>query len=118
MRPLALALLLAAPAGSALAHAQLVKADPRVGSTVAAEPAQLWLRFNEVPRLNASGVQLTGPDGKPTVLGPLAKDAKDPRAFTAPLPRLGRGRYQVHWKVLSPDGHRTEGRFAFNVGGR
>jgi methionine-rich copper-binding protein CopC len=116
LRPLfcALALLAIAPA-QALAHAQLVKAEPKVGSTIEA-PARLWLRFNEVPRLPGSGMELTGPDGKLVSLGATAKDPSDPRAIAASLPaRLPAGRYHVQWKALSPDAHHTQGSFNFTV---
>jgi methionine-rich copper-binding protein CopC len=111
----ALALLLGLTAQTAQAHALLVKADPRVGSTVNGAPPRLWLKFTEVPRLNASGVQLTWPDGQARLLQPLAQDQADVRAVLAPLPRLGPGRYHVLWRVLSPDGHRTQGTFSFDV---
>jgi methionine-rich copper-binding protein CopC len=118
MRAIALpfALLAVAAAGAAEAHARLVKADPKVGSTVAASPARLWLRFNEVPRLPGTGVQVTGPGGAEVKLGPLAKDTADVRAIVAPVPeRLAPGRYNVRWKALSPDAHHTEGDFSFIV---
>ena len=110
------AFLLLAPAGEALAHARLVKANPAVGSTVSAPPTHLWLKFNEVIRPAASGVKLTGPDGQGTVLSPLTKDPKDPAAVSAPTPaNLGPGLYKVEWKALSPDGHHTQGAFGFTV---
>jgi methionine-rich copper-binding protein CopC len=107
---------LALTAGQALAHAQLVKADPKVGSTIAAAPARVWLQFDEVIRPAASGVQLVEPDGKAVVLTPLAHDPKNTRAVTAPLPpNLPAGRYLVRWRALSPDGHRTQGDFGFTI---
>lgn len=118
MRTLTLltAILLTAPAGAALAHARLVKADPAVGSTIHASPARLWLKFNEPIRPNASGVKLTGPSGQGLVLMPLTRDPHDPVAVTAPAPpALGPGRYQVQWRALSPDGHHTQGGFSFTI---
>ncbi len=110
------ATLLVLPAGAALAHARLIKADPAVGSTVAAPPARLWLKFNEPVRPAASGVKLTGPDGKGMVLTPLTRDPGDPAAVTAPAPpNLQAGRYKVEWRALSPDGHHTQGDFGFTV---
>ncbi len=103
-------------AGPALAHVQLERADPRVGSTVAAAPPRLWLRFNEVPRLTGTGVQLVAPQGAPVLLQPLTADPKDVRAVYAPLPAgLAPGRYQVRWRALSPDAHHTQGDFSFTV---
>jgi methionine-rich copper-binding protein CopC len=113
--PAALAVLMTA--GPAFAHAHLEKADPRVGSTVAAAPSRLWLRFSEIIRPHASGVQLVGPDGKATVLA-LSQDPQDKRAVIAPLPAgLAPGKYLVRWRALSPDGHRTEGDFSFSIKG-
>ena len=122
MRPmkttlLCLAVAMALPAGRALAHAQLEQASPRVGSTVATAPARLWLRFNEVPRLTGTGVQLVAPQRAPVLLQPLTADPKDVRAIYAPLPAgLVPGRYQVRWRALSPDAHHTQGDFSFTVG--
>jgi methionine-rich copper-binding protein CopC len=103
--------------GQACAHARLVRADPRVGASVPAAPQRLWLRFDQVIRLGgASGVELTGPDGRTVRLEPLARDPDDPRAVLAPLPAaLAPGRYHVSWRALSPDGHRTEGAYDFHV---
>ncbi len=113
---LPLALILSLMAGRAFAHAQLVKADPPVGSTLAAAPTRLWLRFNEVLRLAGSGVQLTRPDGPTVTLSPLRQDPKDVRAVIAPLPSdLPAGRYLVRWKALSPDAHHTQGSFSFTL---
>jgi len=103
-------------AGGAFAHAQLVQADPRVGSTVREAPVIISLRFNETPRLPGSAVMLIGPDGRKTLLGPLAHDPGDPMTLLAPTPRgLGPGAYKVRWGALSPDAHRTQGDFAFTV---
>jgi methionine-rich copper-binding protein CopC len=110
------AALLVFSAGRAMAHAQLVAAEPRVGSTVQQAPARLWLRFDQVIRLAESGVMLVEPDGGQVVLEPLSRDPKELRAVLAPLPpRLAAGRYEVRWRALSPDGHRTSGDFSFTV---
>jgi copper resistance protein C len=107
---------LALTGGQALAHAQLVKADPRVGSTVVGAPGQLRLRFNEVIRLPASGVELIEPGGRAVLLTPLKQDPKDLFAVIAPLPPgLPQGRYEVRWRALSPDAHHTQGDFSFTV---
>ncbi len=111
-----LGLILAAPGGEAFAHAQLVRAEPKVGAVITASPGRVWLRFNEVVRPPASGVQLVRPGLPPLLLQPLTADPKDPRAISAPLPAdLGPGRYQVRWRALSPDGHRTQGDYVFTV---
>jgi len=103
-------------AGCAFAHAQLVQADPRVGSTVREAPAIISLRFNEAPRLPGSAVMLIGPDGRKTLLEPLARAPGDPMTLLAPTPRdLRPGTYRVRWGALSSGAHRTQGDFAFTV---
>jgi methionine-rich copper-binding protein CopC len=102
--------------GRAFAHAQLVKAEPKVGSTVPTAPTRLLLRFDEVLRLKGSGVELVQPDGRTVVLSPLSQDPKDVRGVIAPLPAsLPPGRYQVRWRALSPDAHHTQGDFSFTI---
>jgi methionine-rich copper-binding protein CopC len=109
-------LLLLLPAAQALAHAQLVKADPAVGSTVAGGPTRIWLRFNEFIRVPPSAVRLTWPDGHKAVIKALAHDPKDKTAVIAPLQApLGPGRYGLEWRALSGDGHSTQGQFSFTV---
>jgi methionine-rich copper-binding protein CopC len=110
------ALIMILPAGAALAHARLVRSEPAVGTRIDHAPQRIWLRFSDVIRPGASGVMLTAPNGGKTLLAPLARDPRDPMGVFAPLPaRLGPGRYQVDWRALSPDGHRTHGQFAFTV---
>ncbi len=110
------AALLLLPAGEALAHARLVKADPAVGSVRAHPPSRIWLKFNDVIRPGASGVKLTWPDGHSAVLTPLSKDPRDPEAVTAPITgALQPGGYKIEWRALSPDGHRTQGDFGFTI---
>ena len=42
-------------------------------------------------------------------------DSKDKTLLEVSLPALPPGRYQVFWSVVARDGHRTEGRFPFQV---
>ena len=115
-RVAAVAALLTVPALPASAHVRLLASEPASGATVARAPRELVLHFNEVPRLAGTGVQLTGPDGRPTLLQPLRKDAKDVRQVVAPLPAaMGPGQYLVRWRALSPDAHRTQGQLSFRV---
>ncbi len=110
------ALVLILPAGGALAHARLVRSEPAAASSIDHAPQRIWLKFTDVIRPGASGVMLTAPNGGKTLLTPLSRDPSDPKGVFAPLPaRLGPGHYQVDWRALSPDGHRTHGQFAFTV---
>jgi methionine-rich copper-binding protein CopC len=108
-------LLLGLAAEPALAHARLIRATPRVGSTVRPSPAELTLRFSESIDLSASTVTVSGPRG-PAPTGPLTLDRGDGRVVHVPLPpALPPGAYRVDWGMTSVDTHHTEGDFRFRV---
>ncbi len=100
----------------ALAHAQLRQADPPVGGTVRASPAQVELTFSEAvePRFStiavedAGGVRIDKND--PHV---MQGDAKHLAVSLGVLPP---GTYKVVWHATSVDTHKTEGAFTFTVG--
>jgi hypothetical protein len=104
---------LATPAG---AHAMLETARPRVGSIIAAAPAELRLRFSErvVPAL--SRVQLLDPGGAAVSLGALFAQARDRHTLCAPVRgAMTIGVYHVRWRAVSADSHVTEGEFSFTL---
>ncbi|HEY1372531.1 MAG TPA: copper resistance CopC family protein [Candidatus Binatia bacterium] len=99
----------------AFPHAFPVRADPRVGSTVAAAPAKVTIWFDG---------EIEGAFSKIEVYDAAERrmDKNDPRVDASrtrlevdvsPLPA---GKYQVRWTALSVDTHVTEGRFTFTVG--
>jgi copper resistance protein C len=99
---------------SALGHAMLDHASPRVGNTVAAAPKEvmLWFTqklepaFSSVEVRNEQGVVMNA--GKATVVGGTQ--------LRVPVKTLPPGTYKVLWRVLSVDTHRTQGDFTFRVG--
>lgn len=113
---IALALVLAAVSGGqASAHARLIRATPRVGSTNPTPPAELSLFFSETIDLGRSRVSLRGPSGV-VATGPMVRDPSDGRIVHAPLrEKLTPGRYRVDWSVTSLDTHQTEGDYSFSV---
>jgi len=100
-------------ATAAFAHAQLEKATPGVGATVASA-SELKLEFSEAVEPKFTTVAVTGPSGalaaaKPTTAG----DGKLLVVkFAAPL---APGEYTVNWKAVSVDTHHTQGSFSFTV---
>ncbi|HXU99052.1 MAG TPA: copper resistance protein CopC [Caulobacteraceae bacterium] len=112
MTSLALALAFSPAAG---AHAFLQRAEPRVGSTLAAPPARIVLHFTEALEASLCAVTVTGPAGFGGAAG-AQPVAGDPRAL-AVVPRkpLPAGRYLVRWRVVSVDSHTTQGDFSFDV---
>jgi methionine-rich copper-binding protein CopC len=102
-------------AGQALAHARLITAAPKVGSTGPA-PKELTLNYSESLVPAECSVKVTGPGGAAVATGPLALDAKSKRVMHVPLTgKLAAGAYRVSWTMKTEDGHKTDGDFAFTV---
>src|SRR5262249_30815983 len=99
----------------ALAHAYLKSASPAVGSTVAAPPSEITLRFSEKVERAFSTIEVTGPGGARADAGDLHLDAAEPTGLHASLKGLGPGMYKVVWRVVSVDTHVTNGNFTFRV---
>ena len=99
---------------SAFAHAQLEKATPPVGGTVAS-PHEIELEFSEGVEPRFTGVTLTSgggsvPLGRPTV------EAGHQNVLIVPIAKaLSPGVYTVHWHAVSVDTHHTQGTFEFTV---
>jgi len=101
--------------GQALAHARLLHANPKVGSTVMVAPAELQLVFSEAIDPAASKVSVAGPAG-PVATGALSLDPRDRKTVHVPLVgRLAPGRYTVRWGMTSVDTHHTDGDFTFKI---
>ena len=116
MIPLALAGLLAAAAPAA-AHAMLERADPPVGSTVAASPAEIRLLFDHDLQPGASQIEVRNAAGEAAAAGPAEPDAANPRLLRLPLREsLPPGAYRVVWRAVSTDQHTTTSRFSFRIG--
>jgi copper resistance protein C len=110
---LALAFVLAATA--AFAHAQLVKATPAVGATVASA-SEIRLTFSEGVEPRFSKIALTAADGTAIALGAAKTASGDATVFVAPITTpLLPGVYTVRWSAVSTDTHRTQGDFSFTV---
>ena len=111
--PILAALGLCASAVSAWAHAELVTATPRVGSTVSAPPSEVRLSFSEDVEPHFSGIEVTSADGRSVAAGRVQAQGAEMRvALARGLPA---GSYRVTWHVVSVDTHRTQGSFTFEV---
>ena len=110
----ALAALVLAPP-EARAHAELDRANPRVGSTVPTAPRELSLWFTENIEPAFSTVEVRNAAGARVDQG-RARRGATPNLLQVGLKPLPPGTYQVRWRVLSVDTHRTEGSFSFQVG--
>ena len=100
---------------AAFAHAQLEKATPAVGGTVASA-SQIRLEFSEGVEPRFSGVTLTSSGGASVPLGRASVQAGDQKVLIVPIAKaLPPGAYTVHWHAVSVDTHHTQGTFEFTV---
>ena len=112
---IATSLAFALAATSAFAHAQLEKATPAVGGTVASA-SEIRLEFSEGVEPRFSGVSLTAAGGASVPLGRATVEAGDAKVLIVPIAKpLSPGAYTVHWHAVSVDTHHTQGDFQFTV---
>ena len=101
-------------ASQAFAHAQLEKASPPVGGTVASA-SEIRLTFSEGVELKFTKVSVTGPGGA-VPLGAAKTESGDQAVLIVPITKgLAAGVYKVHWQAVSVDTHHTQGTFEFTV---
>jgi YVTN family beta-propeller protein len=94
-------------------HAIIVESTPKQEETVVA-PRRLVLRFNSLIEKKLSTVNIVGPGQTSILLLKQETDAQ-PDTLIFHLPALAAGFYRARWKVLSSDGHVTEGVLRFSV---
>lgn len=113
LRYVVLLLLLLIRALPVLAHAAPVNSEPRGGATLAVAPDAVRLEFSQPVELKFSRVEVRA--GRSLVSDRADLRLESGRMLVQPLPPLAAGRYDVKWRVLSTDGHVTEGSFWFVV---
>jgi methionine-rich copper-binding protein CopC len=109
------ALALLAGGHAADAHALLRHAEPPVGATVKAAPAELLLIFSEAVEPRFSSVSVTDQQGSRVDTGTLRADPADATHLLAGVKTLAPGIYKVNWHVTSVDTHKTEGKYQFTI---
>ncbi|MGH7752631.1 MAG: copper resistance CopC family protein [Gemmatimonadales bacterium] len=116
------AALVALPAGAALAHAKLLRAQPAPGAkvTIAPTTVRVWFKLAAGEELDASKSLLSiwNAAGKRVDDGKGGVDLKDldRLSMVARLKPLKPGTYTVKWKAVSdPDGGVARGSFTFTV---
>jgi methionine-rich copper-binding protein CopC len=97
------------------AHAQLLRAEPPVGSLLRDPPDQLSLVFSEGIEPAFSAIHVTDAAGNRVDRDDLRRDPQQPVRLYVGLNRLPPGVYRVEWRVTSVDTHKTQGSFTFTV---
>ena len=112
---LALTALALSASGPALAHSRLARAEPPADSRLKPPPSEVRLTFTERLEPSYSGIQVKDERGAKVDRGDAHVDPANALLLRASLEPLAAGNYTVDWRVLSIDGHVSEGRFAFQV---
>jgi methionine-rich copper-binding protein CopC len=103
----------------AAAHAIVLESVPARDAVVDRAPERAVLRFNSKIEKRLSRITLATGRGAPVPV-PIATDGSDsdlPDRLVVPLRPLPPGAYVLRYKVLSADGHITEGVLKFTVTG-
>ncbi len=99
--------------GGVRGHALILESLPRQNEAVPPSFSRVVLRFNSRIEKALSRVSILGPTGGRVPLRVTRDGAAD--RLIAPVSALAPGTYTVDWKVLSADGHVTEGSLRFRV---
>lgn len=99
--------------GRVAAHAELVRAEPRLDAELREPPTQIRLTFNEAVAAGSTLRVITA--DFTTLDGVTLVESNDPNVLAATLPPLPAGRYTVEYDVLSTDGHSVLGSYRFTV---
>ena len=106
-----------APAGGAGAfHLRLLRSEPAADTTLTAAPAAIRLWFSQPVQLATTTIRVTGPGDGLVTLGAVRQETTAGRPVAAEVAgTLAGGRYQVHWRTMSRDGHPVSGQLAFTL---
>jgi len=98
-----------------LSHALFNHSEPRVGETISSCPKQVRVWFDSQLEPSFSTIQVENQGGKRVDNLDGHVDSSDATILEVNLPCLSPGTYQVLWKVVSLDGHNTNGSFVFTI---
>lgn len=100
---------------SVLAHANLARSSPPANASLDETPAEIRLWFTESLEPDFSRFTLRDSNGAVVDTPPSQVDAADRTQMVMQPGTLADGLYTVSWRVLSTDGHSTEGSFSFGI---
>ncbi|MFC6157318.1 copper resistance CopC/CopD family protein [Kribbella jiaozuonensis] len=110
-------LLLCALPSVAVAHTELVRADPADGAVLAESPGLARLWFSGDITASRSTARLVDEHGVMVLGAGVVAGSGDPRVIAVQLPRLADGTYGLLWEaVAARDSHTTSGTVTFSVG--
>ena len=112
----AAALLSAAGATAAFAHAELESSVPAANATVKTAPATIEIDFSEELNAKLSKIEVQDSMGMQVDKGDSHVASDNEKHLSIGLKPLSAGTYKVIWtSVASDDGHKLTGTFSFTV---
>ena len=98
----------------AFAHARPEQQSPMPDATVDA-PHEVSIDFSEGLEPAFSTLVVIDATGKHVETTKASVDPTNKKHMSVPLGNIAMGAYQVEWTAVAEDGHRTQGRYLFNV---
>ena len=112
----AAAAFLACTNSAALAHAELRRSIPAVGTTVQTAPTEVLANFSEPLVSPFSSIVVRDAAGNRVDKADARVDPDDRATMRISVQPLAPGNYTVQWRAVTTDTHRTEGSYDFRVG--
>ena len=104
-------------AGSASAHAYLVKTVPSASGILNSPPPNVALTFDEAVEPRFAIISVTDAAGRQETTHAVTRSPTNPDTLIVPLrPGLPEGWYLVYWRAISVDGHPVQSAFTFAIG--
>ena len=104
-------------AGSASAHAVLLRTTPETDGILDGVPDSVTLEYSEPVDLALGAVRVFDSAAERVEAGEADHPAGEPEVVTVPLQSdLPEGTYTVTWQVISGDSHPIRGAFVFHIG--
>lgn len=101
---------------AALAHPELLSAEPAAGAAATASPKQIRITFTEAVIPQFSGAEVKDQAGKAIATGNATVDPANRKQLVVPVNEpLPPGDYKVEWHAVSDDTHRVKGSYSFSV---
>ncbi|WP_369054911.1 copper resistance CopC family protein [Burkholderia gladioli] len=111
----AAALLLAAVAPLAFAHAHPKQRSPEAGATVPAATASVSIDFDEGLEPAFSSLKASDAAGASVTRDKSSVSGSEKKHMSVDLAALKPGVYTVNWVAVATDGHRTQGSYSFTA---
>jgi methionine-rich copper-binding protein CopC len=116
---LSVGILLFAAVGTVSAHAKVIDANPKMGSTIPNAPTTVTVTTaeNMKPGAKFSDLYIYGPSGDLISQGDATVSLNNPKQMSVNIKGEGKGVYVVRWVTVSADdGDPDQGAFIFTVG--